>query len=49
VDTAELSRHGVGLILVGLDRRCRLALEATRSSEVREYYRRPYVEMLASA
>ena len=48
VDTTELSKHGVGLILVGLDRRCRLALDAVRSSEVREYYRRPYVEMLAS-
>ena len=48
VDTTELSRHGVGLIVVGRDRRCRVALDAVRSSEVREYYRRPYVEMLAS-
>jgi hypothetical protein len=48
VDRAELSKYGVGLILVGLDRRCRLALEAVRSSEVRDYYRRPYVEMLES-
>jgi len=49
VDILELSRHGVGLILVGLDRKCQVALEAVRSSEVRDYYRRPYVELLASA
>jgi hypothetical protein len=48
VDTTELSKHGVGLILVGLDGRCRMALNAARSSEVREYYRRPCVEMLGS-
>jgi len=48
VDFTELSRHGVGLILVGSDRRCRLALEAARSPEVRDYYRSRYVEMLAS-
>lgn len=48
IDHAELAKHGVGLIVVGEHGRCRTSLEATRSTEVREHYRREYTNMLAS-
>lgn len=49
VDEAELARHGVGLIAVGPHGRCRVCLEAARSTEVRDHYREQYTEMLARA
>ena len=48
VSMEELAKHGIGLIAVGPDKRCRMNLDAVKSSEVREYYRRPYIDYLAS-
>jgi hypothetical protein len=45
VNVDEVALHGIGLIGVGSDR-CRLELPARQSSEVREHYKRYYVELL---
>jgi hypothetical protein len=46
VDRNELRAHGVGMIGVDGLMRCSVLLDASRSPEVRDYYRRPYVELL---
>jgi hypothetical protein len=48
VDLSILEAHGVGLIVVDESLRCSIDLEAKKSSEVREYYREPYMELLRS-
>jgi hypothetical protein len=48
VELSALKAHGIGLIVVDESLRCRIDLEATKSAEVREYYREPYMELLGS-
>ncbi len=48
VNTAELAKHGIGLIVVTWDLRCRTELAAVRSSEVRDHYRQEFAEFLVS-
>lgn len=46
VDRSELTAHGIGMIAVDASMRCNVLLDAVRSSEMREYYRQPFVEFL---
>jgi len=46
VDLNALAVHGVGLIAVDDSLRCHIELKAKKSSEVRKYYREPYIELL---
>ncbi len=48
VDVAELRANGIGLIGV-CGSRCRTLLEAEPSGEVRQHYRKPYIEILRGA
>jgi hypothetical protein len=45
VDLEAVARHGIGLIAVGTNR-CRLEVAARQSEEIREHYKRYYVELL---
>ena len=45
VNLQEVSHHGIGLISVGSSR-CKLEVAARQSVEVREHYKRYYVELL---
>jgi hypothetical protein len=45
IDNDLIAEHGIGLIAVG-PRGCRLRLQARQSQEVREYYKKYYVELL---
>ncbi|MBA3974544.1 MAG: hypothetical protein C0504_10040 [Candidatus Solibacter sp.] len=46
VERGHLLAHGIGMIAVDPSMRCSILLDALRSSEVRDYYRQPYVELL---
>lgn len=46
IDHEALRKNGVGLIAV-CKRGCRTLVDAKRSSEVRQHYRGPYIEMLS--
>ena len=49
VDFKLLSEHGIGLIGVAESGRCRMVLDAMRSSVVRPHYRDHYIQVLQKA
>jgi hypothetical protein len=46
IDEGLVRKSGIGLIAVG-ERGCRTLVEAKQSTEVREHYRGPYIDMLS--